>query len=299
MNEIAVPAGKYVVAVSGGVDSMVLLDILARRPELELVVAHFDHGIRLDAAADRQLVEKIAIRYQLPFVTAEGKLAPTASEATARAARYAFLRQVRQEQGAQAIITAHHQDDLLETMVLNIMRGTGRKGLSSLGSSEDDILRPLLHVPKTAIHEYVRSYPDVIWHEDSTNSDERYLRNYIRRKVIPRLSGEDRAQLLAYAARASQANPAIDALIGRDIAAHSGNEGLSRSWFIALPYAVSCEAMASWLRLAGIADFDRKAIEALVVTAKTAAPGKRRDINAERLLNVTKTTLQLLHRSTS
>src|SRR5690606_5271626 len=106
---IKIRPGKYVVAVSGGVDSMVLLDLLRQKPKLELIVAHFDHGIRPDSAEDRKLVQRVAKHYDLPFVYAEGKLGPKASEALAREARYAFLRRVQAEQGAEAIITAHHQ----------------------------------------------------------------------------------------------------------------------------------------------------------------------------------------------
>src|SRR5438309_11792005 len=98
--ELQIMPGKYVLAVSGGVDSMVLLDLLAAQPGIELIVAHFDHGIREDADADRQLVEAAATRYGLPFVAARGQLGAQASEATAREARYRFLQQVRQEQGA-------------------------------------------------------------------------------------------------------------------------------------------------------------------------------------------------------
>src|SRR6185436_20114617 len=126
--KISVRPGKYVVAVSGGVDSMVLLDLLRQKPKLELVVAHFDHGIREDSAQDRKLVQRIAKAYGLPFVHAKGNLGPKAGEALAREARYAFLRQVQADHDAKAIITAHHQDDMLKTAIMNLLRGTGRRG---------------------------------------------------------------------------------------------------------------------------------------------------------------------------
>src|SRR6266542_1461422 len=148
--KVRVSPGKYVVAVSGGVDSMVLLDLLRQKPKLELVVSHFDHGIRPDSEEDRRLVQRIARAYGLPFVYARGNLGPKAGEALAREARYAFLRRVQQEQGAKAIITAHHQDDMLETAIMNLLRGTGRRGLSSLKSREG-LLRPLLNWTKKDI----------------------------------------------------------------------------------------------------------------------------------------------------
>src|SRR5690606_4946866 len=126
--------GHYVVAVSGGVDSMALLDMVAKqsRPKVSFTVAHFDHGIRDDSHLDRRLVGEVAQRHNLPFVYERGELGAGASEALAREARYAFLRKVQHSTGARGIMTAHHHDDVVETAVLNMLRGTGRKGLSSL-----------------------------------------------------------------------------------------------------------------------------------------------------------------------
>ena len=87
--------GRYVVAVSGGVDSMALLHLLQQQPGLQLTVAHFDHGIRLDSEMDRFFVSDQARAYRLPYVYARGDLGPSASEDVARRARYQFLHQVR------------------------------------------------------------------------------------------------------------------------------------------------------------------------------------------------------------
>src|SRR6266540_5641084 len=150
--KVSVKPGKYVVAVSGGVDSMVLLHMLHQGPGLQLIVAHFEHGIRPDSDSDRKLVEAAAKHYGLPFRFAHGNLGPQASEAAARQARYAFLRMVQKESGAQGVITAHHQDDLIETAIINLLRGTGRKGLSALAST-DDLIRPLLAATKADIYD--------------------------------------------------------------------------------------------------------------------------------------------------
>ena len=112
--------GTYVVAVSGGVDSMVLLDLLAKQPDIKLIVAHYDHGIRSDSKLDRELVASSAKKYKIPFVYESGNLGPGTSENQARIARYNFLRKVQKESKADAIVTAHHQDDALETAILNI-----------------------------------------------------------------------------------------------------------------------------------------------------------------------------------
>src|SRR6185437_12936616 len=100
---LSVAPGTYVVAVSGGVDSVVLLEVLRQLPGLHLIVAHYDHGIREESGDDRRFVEALAAQYALPFVFAEGHLGPTVSEATARDARYAFLNQVMRKHQASAI----------------------------------------------------------------------------------------------------------------------------------------------------------------------------------------------------
>ncbi len=166
---------KYVVAVSGGVDSMVLLDMMVRAGGHELVVAHFDHGIRSDSRLDAQLVRDAALRYGLQFETKREELGESASEAFARDRRYAFLRNVASTHGA-TIVTAHHLDDLVETVAINMTRGTGWRGLAVLDSG---MHRPLIDVEKTKLLEYAKKH-GVEWREDSTNASPVYLRNRIR-----------------------------------------------------------------------------------------------------------------------
>src|SRR5579884_1275816 len=102
---IAVEPGKYTLAASGGVDSMVLLDLLSNLPGVELIVAHFDHGIRPGSSIDEQFVRQAIKNYDLPFEHGRGNLGAQASEAAARDARYEFLRSVKRKHGAAAIIT--------------------------------------------------------------------------------------------------------------------------------------------------------------------------------------------------
>lgn len=293
--KVSVRPGKYVVAVSGGVDSMVLLDLLRQKPRLELVVAHFDHGIRPNSADDRKLVQRIAKAYGLPFVYAKGNLGPTAGEALAREARYAFLRRVQSDQGAKAIITAHHQDDMLETAIMNLLRGTGRRGLSSLRSRKD-VVRPLLEWTKKDIRDYAEEH-DIVWSEDYTNEDEHYLRNYIRHNILSRFTREARDALLQHMKQAGKINDEIDKLLDNDLSNQPAKDELNRSWYAQLPYAVATEMMAAWLRRNGILQFDRHMIERLVVAAKTAAPGKLADVNADKVVRFSKDGIQLVDRT--
>ncbi len=285
------------IAVSGGVDSMVLLDVLRQYPEAELVVAHFEHGIRADSDEDRKLVELTARRYDLPFVFARGKLGAHTNEATARQARYVFLRQVQKEHAAKAIITAHHQDDLIETAVLNVIRGTRRKGLASLQSNME-VVRPLLHVSKQAIQDYAAEHT-IIWREDSTNADDRYLRNYIRHHIVSRMSEQEKLTLLELIGSAYEINPQIDVILASLLKDQPAPNMLDRLWFVMLPHAVACEVMAAWLRRNSVQDFDKKTIERLVAAAKVSTPGKVCDINAGYLLKVSKTSMLLWPRAAS
>ena len=287
--QINVKPGKYVVAVSGGVDSVVLLHLLLEQPGVELVVAHFEHGIREDSDDDRLMVQRLAYRHALPFVFVHGNLGAGASEATARAARYAFLHGAREAHQADAVITAHHQDDVVETALLNMVRGTGSRGLTSLRSTEV-ILRPLLHVPKQELRDYAETY-GLHWHEDSTNQDDRYLRNYMRRHVVPRLAPVKRRKLLRHITKAQRLHEKIDRLLGP----HIKSEQLNRAWFIRLPYAVSAEAMALWLRGHGCS-LDRRDVHRLTVFAKTAGPNKRADVGAGYYLRAGKNNITLARR---
>jgi len=280
--QVYVEPGKYVVAVSGGVDSMALLDMLAQRPDLELVVAHFEHGIREDSLADLRLVESAAHTYGLPFIHEHGNLGPGASEASARDVRYAFLRRVQAAQKARALITAHHQDDVVETAILNGLRGTGSRGLSSL-QSHDVVVRPLLHLPKQYLYAYARARK-LTWREDSTNQDVRYRRNYIRQVIMPRLTPEQRAQLVAQIATAADLNGEIQQLVATMLAQQNSPDVLDRRWFIQLPHRVATEVMAEWLRAHRLS-FDRPTVERLVVFVKTSHPGKRADITGRHVLH--------------
>lgn len=291
---VSLPAGYYTVAVSGGVDSMVLLDLIAKQKGAKLTVAHFDHGIRPDSRLDRLLTQAIAARHKLPFVYAEAKLGPDVSEATARKHRYDFLYKVKRASNSAAIITAHHQDDQLETAIFNLMRGTGRKGLSSLQSNKL-VLRPLLSYRKQDLYDYAASH-NLLWREDSTNQDGKYARNYIRNRIIPNFSRLDQQKLLNLINQTAELNQAIDAGIDDFVRINSNLSGFSRTKFINLPHIVANEVMASWLRLNNVRDFNAKLIDHLTVAAKTFKPGQLTDVNATYFLKIQKDKLALVGR---
>ena len=305
--------GKYVVAVSGGVDSVVLLDMLVRMNDerrtkneevanspfllppspFTFIVAHFDHGIREDSADDQKFVGDLAKQYGLPYIYEAGKLGPKTSEAAARKARYDFLHRVRTSHKAQAVITAHHEDDLLETALLNLARGTNRKGLSSLRSTET-LKRPLLSYSKQQLIEYAKAH-DLTWREDSTNADVKYLRNRIRQELMPKLSAEERRKWLAILGQTQELNDTIDTLLGEQLEQQPQATMLDRRWFIALPHKVAREVMATWLRRQGVT-IDQPMLERLVISAKTRLPGKQVDVSGSFMLKIAKYKLALTNR---
>jgi tRNA(Ile)-lysidine synthetase-like protein len=185
LNIIWPAPGNYILAVSGGADSMVLLDVMAQAAVnrgYKLSVAHFDHGIRTKSAQDCQFVTAAALRYNLPVEFTSAHLG-VVSEATARSARHSWLEQIRLSHSAQAILTAHHQDDLLETSLLNLARGSSRRGLAPMQSSPS-VQRPLLKTSRSEIREYAHTN-NVAWREDPTNADLTNPRNFIRHELLP------------------------------------------------------------------------------------------------------------------
>lgn len=295
---IELQPGSYVVAVSGGVDSVVLLHILATNDHLpttnyQFGVAHYDHGIRENSEEDRRFVGALAKQYGLPYVYDEGDLGPNASEEAARKARYKFLHTVQVQMDADAIITAHHQDDVIETAIINLLRGTGRKGLSSL-RSRDGVVRPLLHIPKAEILVYAKKH-GLTWHEDSTNKDTRYLRNYVRLQIVPKLDSAKRTKLLDVIEHAKSVNTQIDDILIAMLHTQPEGNTLERHRFIMLPHAVSMEVMAAWLRHVQ-ATFDARGLMRLTIAAKTYAPGHSIDVDRNWCISVHKKTLALTRR---
>lgn len=291
---ISVGKGTYVVAVSGGVDSMVLLDLLRTQPGVKLIVAHFDHGIREDSAEDRKLVQAAAKKYKLPFVHKNGALGPGTSAAAARRARYEFLHEVRRAGRARAIITAHHQDDMIETAILNLLRGSGRRGLTSLKTTEV-VIRPLLDYRKDQLREYALNH-SLAWREDPSNQNLHYTRNYIRHQLLPRFSAGHRAQLLILLEDLQAVNHELDVSLINLLHTQPALDQLDRHWFIGLPHDIAKEVLHAWLRRYQIRNLARRTVERLIVVMKTGRPGQQVDVDLEHVLMIGQDTLALTYR---
>ncbi|HEY8108626.1 MAG TPA: tRNA lysidine(34) synthetase TilS [Patescibacteria group bacterium] len=178
---------KLIVAVSGGVDSVVLLDLLnelRHELELDLVVAHADHGLRRGSAKDARFVEALAHGLGLPSASTRLDLNPGGNvEARAREARYRWLETIRKRRKADYVVTAHQADDQVETLFLHLARGTGMQGLSGMKTLSGTVLRPLLGTPRAQVARYARRRK-LKFRRDPTNRNVKHARNRIRHQVI-------------------------------------------------------------------------------------------------------------------
>ncbi len=191
------PPGAYVLcAVSGGADSMCLLALLneyAQSGAIRVAAAHFDHGLR-DGESDRdaEFVRLYCSENDIPFFFGAGNVKTFAEskgmsiETAARELRYSFLKRTAEKTGADRIATAHTADDNAETMLLNLIRGTGLKGLCGIPPIRGNIIRPMLRMTRSQVLE-ILSNRGITHIEDSTNLDDIYTRNRLRHNVIPLL----------------------------------------------------------------------------------------------------------------
>lgn len=175
------------VAVSGGVDSMVLMDVLLRlgfRP----AVAHMNFGLRGAASdADEQFVQAYCKANDLTFHTKQVSLSKGEGESTqmqARALRYDWFKELMTSFGYMRILTAHHLNDSLETTLLNLTKGTGIAGLTGIPVDNHSVVRPLGMLAKMEVEAYAKTH-GLAWREDASNQSTTYQRNKIRHKVIP------------------------------------------------------------------------------------------------------------------
>lgn len=281
---------KYLLAVSGGVDSMVLLDVVAtdyhgfREKYLsgaqfpaDFIVAHYDHGIRGKASAeDAEFVRQQCRNYGVTVRCGHGKLTAATGEAVARQCRYDFFRLVAEaiarDDEPVYLVTAHHQDDLLETIALNVVRGTGWRGLAPM--NQPRVIRPLLDIAKAELVSYAIEH-GLAWREDQTNDSPRYLRNRLRALLASR-SPDDKAELIRLYERQKHLRWQIEQELEHYCARRStrdkqGQRILRRYDLIMLPSRVAIEL----LRYVTDGYLTSPQLRHLLLFAKVGRPGKQ------------------------
>jgi len=220
--------GVALVAVSGGPDSVALLDLLAgvaTDARLRLVVAHVDHGIQPDSPAVAAAVRELASRYDLLCEVGRLNLGAAAGETLARRARYQWLEATRTQLGADWIVTAHHRDDQAETVLLRTLRGSGPAGLAGIATrTRGGIVRPLLPFTREELAAHLAAH-NIVAHQDAANADSRHLRSWLRQTILPALEArlgpglrDDLVRVARHAAADRRAwDAALDRLPGLDV----------------------------------------------------------------------------------
>lgn len=181
---------KLLLAVSGGIDSMVLVHLL-HQLNFDISVAHCNFNLRgIESDNDTEFVkatcEKLNIKFYVNhFDTKQyADLHKLSIQVSARQLRYDWFNEVLEKEGFDYLLTAHHLDDSIETFLINLTRGTGLEGLTGIPKQNGKIIRPLLIFSREEIEHYAQEN-EIEWREDSSNASEKYLRNKLRHKVIP------------------------------------------------------------------------------------------------------------------
>jgi tRNA(Ile)-lysidine synthase TilS/MesJ len=262
------PPGRYILAVSGGADSMTLLHLFATAAPTrgyQLVVAHFDHGLRPDSAADHDLVRATATAAHLPFAGHHAHLSPGSSEATARA--------------------------------LAPMQPTGlsaRPGRSP--AQPTPILRPLLGITRAALRAYAAAH-HVVWREDPTNAELTNPRNFLRHQLLPHATPAWHEHYRALIVQLAALNRSVDARLAALLDRHHTNpttftfpRGLVRDLS---PAELAELILAAAYRLSPAIQLDQRLLAEMVMFAKTSPPHRHRPLRQGVILAITPTATEL------
>lgn len=286
---------KKLLAISGGVDSMVLLDLFKNDPEV--IIAHFNHGTRPSADADQFFVAKTAEKYHLPFFATKQNLGSNISESKAREFRYRFLQKIATEQNA-VIYTAHHIDDLIESITINFLRGTGWRGLTPF--SNPNLRRPFLDpslLPPNHFSQPFFTRNDILryaakhqinYRHDPTNSEDFYLRNRIRPLILD-LSTNAKKQLFTLYNSQNSIRKSIDFILENILPT---NGIYQRAWFRSNPDPVLLELLRCATKSANLS-LTRPKLQDFLHAIRNYPPEKSFNLPNNQLVKLHKTYFQL------
>lgn len=268
------PDARYLIGVSGGRDSIALLNWLVNLGYKKLIVCHLNHQLRgRSSDADARFVEKLAAKYRVDFelgaanVRALAKKKKMSMETAAREARYSFFAKAAKRHGCRTIFLAHHADDLVETFLFNLIRGAGLTGLAAMrdvstrrvDNVDLAIVRPLLSVWRTEIDDYAREHR-LKFREDASNKNLAPMRNRIRNRIIPylekNLGRNIRQNIWRTAIIAAEEENWIDSEVP-----DSANADLSVPKLRALSVALQRRIILKWLRAKDISEVGFDVIE--------------------------------------
>ncbi|HKI83749.1 MAG TPA: tRNA lysidine(34) synthetase TilS [Candidatus Krumholzibacteria bacterium] len=291
---------RLVVALSGGADSLALLDLLLRlqkEKELQLLAAHLDHGLRESSERDGEFCHEFCAARGVEFVLeridphAHARKTGIGLEAAGRQLRYEFLDRLREARGFDRVCTGHHRDDHLETLLLWLFRGTGLAGMEGIRARGVDRLRPLREFSRARIREYLK-WRELKWREDESNASAGFRRNRVRHELIPLLDdifdagaverlgdfAEHGAALAAWLAERAEGERSALQRMPEPPLDPAACELLDRPGFCALQEPVQLEILrhiARELEPAGPQHWSRENLLRLLEFALKASPGHR------------------------
>lgn len=263
---------RYLVGVSGGRDSVVLLDWLLGQGYRRLIVCHFEHGLRGRVGkADARFVERLAQKLGLEFELGSAEVAKIAAqtkrsvETAARDERLAFFTRVARRRRCPTIFLGHHADDQVETFLMNLLRGAGRVGLGAMRERSVhrrlEIVRPLLGVWRSEIDEYIREHR-LKFREDATNRELHARRNRTRLRIVPWLEKEFGRSVRANLWRAASVLTEEEGLLDELLPNESENAiSLEVARLRELPVALQRRTILRWLRGNDVSDLGFALIE--------------------------------------
>jgi tRNA(Ile)-lysidine synthase len=285
--------GTLVVGLSGGADSVALVDALATLAgprDIEVIAAHLDHGLRPDSSEDavfcRALCERLGVRFrtEVADVRSRAQREHGGLEQAARRERYSFLNQVRRETSAAAIAVAHTRDDQAETLLLRLLRGAGATGLGGMRPRAGRIIRPLLDVSREEVLAHLADR-GLSWREDPTNADMAHLRNRVRHELLPYLEARFNPSLRRVLARTATLLADEDAhlkeegeaLLARIARTDGDTIVLDRAALAEAPPAVARVAVRQALRRGGgVGRVGAVHVDGILVLARSRSSSGRR-----------------------
>ena len=280
-----IPAGAAVLcALSGGADSVCLLSVLSRMRGFlgfSLYAAHFNHRLRGEESdRDEAFVRELCESMDIPLILGRAGEGPDGGgfvgEAGAREARYGFLRRSADALGGALIATAHTADDNVETMLINLIRGTSLTGLAGIPGQQDGIIRPMLTVTRAQRDCWLRRWA-LSFVEDSSNASDDYLRNRLRHHVIPLLEAENPSLAEGFAALSvslRRDDRCLDELACRALEEIRVPEGLSCVGLNDRPEALRGRILLLWLTELGCSVGSRHLSAVLSLAASARGRGR-------------------------
>lgn len=273
---------KLILAVSGGVDSMALL---AMYKQADIVVAHIDHGTRKSSANDADFVRRKCQELGVKFYETKLELGEGVSEELARKKRYEFLKTIQEKEGG-TLCTAHHLDDVLESIAINLIRGTGWRGLTPFYG--DELVRPFIisRMWKRDVLKFAGEQ-NICFRQDPTNCEAAYLRNRVRGKMVE-LDKTARADIVNLFEKQNELRGKIEKLV-TELAKQTvvGKNFHKKELFLAADEKVALEVLREICLMHGYS-LTRKQLVDFLAAIRTYAPHKKFNLPKNHFVTILK-----------